>query len=64
MFVSTSSLTITGLPNISCREDFLADAGKLAKTRELLKVVSDDSPEAKTLKVRWFERLDFISIHV
>lgn len=54
-------LTITGTPpNISFREDFLADADKLAKTRELLEVVSDDSPEAKTLKVRWFERLDFI----
>jgi len=32
-------------------EDFLADEAKLAKTRELLKTVADDSIEAKTLKV-------------
>ena len=32
-------------------EDFLADESKLAKTRELLKTVSDDSVEAKTLKM-------------
>jgi hypothetical protein len=32
-------------------EDFLADEAKLAKTRELLKTVADDSVEAKTLKM-------------
>ena len=32
-------------------EDFLADEAKLSKTRELLKVVPEDSVEAKTLKM-------------
>ncbi|KAL7490845.1 hypothetical protein ACHAWT_000386 [Skeletonema menzelii] len=32
-------------------EDFLADEEKLSKTRELLKVVPEDSVEAKTLKM-------------